>query len=68
MQMKKMSIAFAVTMVALMGSPSTVLGQVGTNNDLLNPNRASEDELLGVPHLDADAVDAILEGRPFLDA
>ncbi len=42
-------------------------GQVGDNLDLLNPNLASRDDLSGLPHLDRDAVDEILDMRPFLD-
>ena len=42
-------------------------GQVGNNLDLVNPNLASRDDLSGLPHLDAAAVDEILEQRPFLD-
>lgn len=66
--MIKTSAVITAALMVFVGSPTSVLGQVGTNNELLNPNLASEEELLGVPHLDADAVDAILEGRPFLDA
>lgn len=66
--MTKMSVAIAATVIVFSGSPAHVLGQVGTNNELLNPNLASEEELLSVPYLEAEAVEAILEGRPFLDA
>ncbi len=66
--MTKMSVAIAATMMLVSGSPAHVLGQVGTNNELLNPNLASEEELVSVPYLEADAVEAILQARPFLDA
>jgi DNA uptake protein ComE-like DNA-binding protein len=40
--------------------------QVGANMGLLNPNLASSEELAAVPGLPSAAVDAIVEGRPFL--
>ncbi len=40
--------------------------QVGENLGLLNPNLASADELAGVPELSGQAVEAIMDGRPFL--
>ena len=55
----------AVGPVLCWSSPAA--GQVGTNLDLVNPNLASRDDLSGLPHLDAAAVDQIIEQRPFLD-
>ena len=40
--------------------------QVGENLGLLNPNLASEAELVAVPGLSSAAVGAIMEGRPYL--
>lgn len=40
--------------------------QVGENLGLLNPNLASAEQLATVPGLPAAAVDAIVEGSPFL--
>ncbi len=40
--------------------------QVGENLGLLNPNLASEAELVAVPGLSSAAVGAIMEDRPFL--
>ena len=40
--------------------------QAGENLGLVNPNLATEQQLAGVPGLDADAVAAIMEARPFL--
>ena len=42
------------------------LGQVGNNTDVLNPNRAVEDELVALPQIDAALAKAIIDGRPFL--
>ncbi|MDW3651911.1 MAG: hypothetical protein R8P61_32860 [Bacteroidia bacterium] len=40
--------------------------QVGKNNGVLNPNRASEKELLALPHMNQEIVDGIIDKRPFL--
>src|SRR2546422_3466465 len=54
------AIAFAV-------STSDVLrAQVGHSKGLVNPDLASEKELLAVPHMNATMVKGILERRPFL--
>jgi len=43
-----------------------VAAQVGANKTLLDPNLASREQLLTVPHFDAALVDALIEERPFL--
>ncbi len=48
------------------GEPvSTPEAEEGTTA-VLNPNRATDEELLGLPHLDEASVAVILEKRPFL--
>lgn len=54
----------ALVWVAL-GLSLPVEAQVGESSELLNPNRASRDELLKLPHVDEDAAALILEKRPF---
>ncbi len=44
----------------------TASAQVGKNSGVLNPNRATEEELLALPHVDAAVVGRIIEERPFL--
>jgi len=57
----------AVSLMMLgFGGSSALHSQVGKNEDLLNPNRISEEELVALPHLDAALVDKILAQRPFL--
>ncbi|WP_420449981.1 hypothetical protein [Candidatus Palauibacter sp.] len=52
--------------VLLLSVPPT-RAQVGENVDgLVNPNLATEEQLAAVPGLDADAVAALMEARPFL--
>ncbi len=48
------------------GFANSVEGQVGRQQGLLDPNIASEKELLTLPHLNATIVKGILERRPFL--
>ena len=43
-----------------------VLGQVGNNTAVLNPNLAVEDELVALPEIDAALAKVIIDGRPFL--
>lgn len=63
-----MHVRFA-TLVALLAATaaSSASAQAGRTT-LLNPNLATEDELLTVPGLDADAVAAIVAARPILRA
>ncbi len=41
-------------------------GQVGHSGELLNPNRASAEQLSGLPHLDATMAAALVAARPLL--
>ena len=50
---------------ALLGNAA--FGQVGRNNGVLNPNLASEAELVALPQLGQPQVSAILEQRPVLN-
>ncbi len=43
-----------------------VFAQLGRQQDLLDPNVASEKELLALPHLNAAMVKTIMDKRPFL--
>ncbi len=52
------------TCLFILARPAT--GQVGANQNLINPNLAGSQELLAVPHLNRALVDAIEEQRPFL--
>jgi DNA uptake protein ComE-like DNA-binding protein len=54
-------------MVAAIVSVATFANaQVGRRQNLLDPNVASEKELLALPHLDAALVSGLVERRPFL--
>ncbi len=55
--------AFAVVALAL-GS-SAAYGQLGRQQGLVEPNTATEAELMALPHMNATIVAGILENRPF---
>lgn len=55
-----------MAILLVIGFVSTVGSQVGKNMGVLNPNLASEKELLTLPHLNAMIAKGILEKRPFL--
>ena len=55
-----------LALVLALGLAPMASAQVGTNQGVLNPNQAGEDELLALPHMDESLVEAILDGRPFL--
>ena len=52
--------------VLLIAATATAHAQVGRRQTVLDPNIASEKELLALPHLNASLVKRILERRPFL--
>ena len=57
-------ISVAVLAVCLYGS--TVQGQVGKNETVLNPNRAGTEQLSALAQLDSALVDGIVARRPFI--
>ena len=61
--MNRRNIIWTVTVLLLVSLPACA--QVGANDGLLNPNLATEEQLAAVPGLDAEAVGALLEARPF---
>lgn len=54
------------TLVLLLLVAGPMLAQVGTNQGLLNPNLASEEELTALPQLGVDGAAAVIAGRPWL--
>ena len=61
------SLIATTAIVLTLSTSGTVEGQVGRNESLVNPNLAGEAELLGLPHMNAEIVGAVMEGRPFMD-
>ena len=62
----RIQIGTAGVLVAVLMAAAPARAQVGENLGLLNPNLATEQQLAAVPGLDAEAVGALLEARPFL--
>ena len=54
-----------VFLLALTMVTGTAVAQVGYS-DMVNPNLATEQELTALPHLTAEQVQGIVDGRPFL--
>ena len=54
-----------VAIAALFAVLAPVRAQVGKSQGLLDANRATQQELTAVPHLNADLVKAIMDRRPF---
>ena len=63
---RRLSCAILTAVVLALGFSAAVRGQVGRSQGLLNPDLASEKELLALPHMNAAIVKGILERRPFL--
>jgi DNA uptake protein ComE-like DNA-binding protein len=62
---KQVSIGLLASLVLALSTVTLTQGQVG-QSQLVNPDLASEKELLGLPHMSAAIVKTILEQRPFL--
>ena len=52
--------------VAICIGTSGLVGQVGNNQGVLNPNLASEDEMRALPHMTVELARTIVAERPFL--
>jgi DNA uptake protein ComE-like DNA-binding protein len=52
--------------ILMLGLWGTTSAQVGRSEGLVNPDLASEKELLALPHMNATIVKSIMERRPFL--
>ena len=63
--MKALRVQLLVVLFALISS-GNVFAQLGRQQDLIDPNVATEKELLAVPQLSPALVKTILEKRPFL--
>jgi DNA uptake protein ComE-like DNA-binding protein len=67
MRMKNLNRAAAlVAIIVVLQLGNSASGQVGRAPGLINPDLASEKELLALPHMNAALVKQIVEHRPFL--
>ena len=62
--MNPLKIVSAIAALALAIVP-IIHAQVGKSQGLLDANRATQQELMSVPHMNADTVKAIMDKRPF---
>ena len=58
--------ALVLGVLAMLGFFNVVESQVGQPQGLVNPDLASEKELLALPHLNATLAKSIMDQRPFL--
>ena len=63
--LQRFSFALFFTVVLALGAVSSTQGQVG-QSQLVNPDLASEKDLLALPHMNPALVKSILAQRPFL--
>jgi DNA uptake protein ComE-like DNA-binding protein len=54
-----------IGVLIVLGLSNPLEGQVGQSGGLVNPDLASEKELLALPHMNATMVKGIMEQRPF---
>jgi len=64
-QLRRFSLGIFVSFMIALSANTSAHGQVG-QSQLVNPDLASEKDLLALPHLNAAVVKSILEQRPFL--
>ena len=60
------SLMIVASIILIFGLSGVTRAQVGRSEVLVNPDLASEKELLAMPHLNATIVRSIMERRPFL--
>ena len=60
------SLMIVASIILIFGLWGVTWAQVGRSEGLVNPDLASEKELLAMPHLNATIVKGIMERRPFL--
>ena len=65
-QTRSLMIATIASIILMFGLWGATRAQVGRSEGLVNPDLASEKELLAMPHLNATIVKSIMERRPFL--
>jgi DNA uptake protein ComE-like DNA-binding protein len=65
-QTRSLTIATMVSTILMFGLWGVTRAQVGRSEGLVNPDLASEKELLAMPHMNATIVKSVMERRPFL--
>jgi DNA uptake protein ComE-like DNA-binding protein len=65
-QTRSLMIATMASIILMFGLWGVTRAQVGRSEGLVNPDLASEKELLAMPHMNATIVKSIMERRPFI--
>jgi DNA uptake protein ComE-like DNA-binding protein len=65
-QTRSLMIATMASTILMLGLWGATQAQVGRSEGLVNPDLASEKELLAMPHMTTTIVKSIMERRPFL--
>jgi DNA uptake protein ComE-like DNA-binding protein len=65
-QRRSLMIATMASIILVFGLRGATQAQVGRSEGLINPDLASQKELLAMPHMNATIVKSIMERRPFL--
>jgi DNA uptake protein ComE-like DNA-binding protein len=65
-QIRSLMIATMASIILMFGLWGVTRAQVGRSEGLVNPDLASEKELLALPHMNATIVKSIMERRPFI--
>jgi DNA uptake protein ComE-like DNA-binding protein len=65
-QIRSLMIATMASIILMFGLWGVTQAQVGRSEGLVNPDLASEKELLALPHMNATIVKSIMERRPFI--
>ena len=65
-QIRSLMIATMASIILMFGLWGVIRAQVGRSEGLVNPDLASEKELLALPHMNATIVKSIMERRPFI--
>jgi DNA uptake protein ComE-like DNA-binding protein len=63
---RRVLVPVTLALILAAGAAYPALAQVGNNRDgVLSPNLATQDQMSGLPHLNAGQIEAILDNRPF---
>ena len=65
-QKRSLVITTIASIILVLGISGSIQAQAGRSGGLVNPDLASEKELLALPHMNAKIVKEIIERRPFL--
>jgi DNA uptake protein ComE-like DNA-binding protein len=65
-QKRSLVITTIASIILVLGISGSIQAQAGRSEGLVNPDLASDKELLALPHMNATIVKGIMERRPFL--